>query len=166
LPLAFPRLCGFPSAGFADAFDCIGSTSLEFSLPSEYYPAVPSRSASQISTSHGLLFPSAHQGFEVHLPRALPARYVPPSGFGYPLDGLLPRTPRRFCFTPAALLGFTLRSLTSRKVLPTFPSGKSHLPFAPVVVPFAEAMGRPDGPRFLGSALCGNPCRILTVLAR
>jgi hypothetical protein len=37
------------------------------------------------------------------------ARYVPPSGFGYPLDGLLPRTPGRVCFTPAALLGFTLR---------------------------------------------------------
>jgi len=38
-----------------------------------------------------------------------PARYVPPSGFGYPLDGLLPRTPGRFCFAPAALMGFTLR---------------------------------------------------------
>jgi hypothetical protein len=38
-----------------------------------------------------------------------PARYVPPSGFGYPLDGLLPRIPCRFCFTPAALMGFTLR---------------------------------------------------------
>jgi hypothetical protein len=37
------------------------------------------------------------------------ARYVPPSGFGYPLDGLLPRIPGRFCFTPAALMGFTLR---------------------------------------------------------
>jgi len=27
---------------------------------------------------------------KVHLPRVLPARYVPPSGFGYPLDGFLP----------------------------------------------------------------------------
>jgi hypothetical protein len=42
--------------------------------------------------------------------RVLPARYVPPSGFGYPLDGLLPPSPCRFCFTPAALMGFTLRS--------------------------------------------------------
>jgi hypothetical protein len=41
--------------------------------------------------------------------RPKPARYVPPSGFGYPLDGLLPRIPRRFCFAPAAPLGFTLR---------------------------------------------------------
>ena len=38
-----------------------------------------------------------------------PARYVPSSGFGYPLDGLLPRIPCRFCFAPAALLGFSLR---------------------------------------------------------
>jgi len=41
----------------------------------------------------------------------LPARYVPPSGFGYPLDGLLPANPCRLCFTPAALMGFTLRSV-------------------------------------------------------
>jgi hypothetical protein len=46
---------------------------------------------------------SAHTG--------TPARHVPPSGFGYPPDGLLPSIPCRFCFTPAALLGFTLRSV-------------------------------------------------------
>jgi hypothetical protein len=62
------------------------------------------------STSHGLLLPTALAGSKVHLPQALPARYVPPSGFGYPLDGLLPSVPCRFCFTPAALLGFALRS--------------------------------------------------------
>jgi hypothetical protein len=38
---------------------------------------------------------------------------VPPSGFGYPLGGLLPSKPGRFCFTPPALLGFSLRSLPS-----------------------------------------------------
>jgi hypothetical protein len=40
----------------------------------------------------------------------LPARFVPPSGFGYPLDGFLPSIPCRFSFTPTALLGFALRS--------------------------------------------------------
>jgi hypothetical protein len=39
------------------------------------------------------------------------ARHVPPSGFGYPLDGLLPSKPCRSCFVPAALMGFALRSL-------------------------------------------------------
>jgi hypothetical protein len=35
---------------------------------------------------------------------------VPPSGFGYPLDGLLLGEPCRPCFRSAALLGFTLWS--------------------------------------------------------
>jgi hypothetical protein len=35
----------------------------------------------------------------------------PPSGFGCPLDGFIPPKPGRFYFTPAALLGFALRSL-------------------------------------------------------
>jgi hypothetical protein len=47
---------------------------------------------------------------KVHRSRALPARYVPPSGFGYPRGGFLPFRLGRFCFAPAALLGFTLRS--------------------------------------------------------
>jgi hypothetical protein len=40
---------------------------------------------------------------------------VPPSGFGYPLDGFLLGDPRRPCFRSAALLGFALRSI----LLPT-----------------------------------------------
>jgi hypothetical protein len=73
-------------------------------LPSNTYPT-----AAAIRSSHGLLLPTARKGSEVHSTRAKPSRYVPSSGFGYPLDGLLPRIPRRFCFAPAALLGFTLR---------------------------------------------------------
>jgi len=60
--------------------------------------------------------PTAHQATRVHFARILPARYVPPSGFGYPLDGLLPSGPCRLCFTPTALLGFALRSMTSPEV--------------------------------------------------
>jgi hypothetical protein len=73
-------------------------------LPSNTYPA-----ATTAKSSHGLSLPTALEGSEVHCPRALLTRYVPPSGFGYPLDGFLPRIPRRFCFAPAALLGFALR---------------------------------------------------------
>jgi len=68
-------------------------------------------------------------GLRVHMPRALPARYVPPSGFGYPLDGLLPAIPCRFCFAPAALMGFTLRSVLLSKGILAFPPGRAHLPF-------------------------------------
>jgi len=50
------------------------------------------------------------QEAKVHRSRVLRTRDVPPSGFGYPRDGLLPSHPGRFCFIPAALMGFTLRS--------------------------------------------------------
>jgi hypothetical protein len=92
----------------------------------------PQRHA-RAGTSPGLSFPTAHQGSKVHFPRALPARYVPPSGFGYPLDGFLPSNPRRFCFAPAALLGFTLRSFLLSKGIRAFPPGCTHIPFLPVV---------------------------------
>lgn len=50
------------------------------------------------------------KGNEVHTSPAFQAGYVPPSGFGYPRDGLLPSHPGRFYFIPAALMGFALRS--------------------------------------------------------
>jgi hypothetical protein len=85
------------------------------------------------------------------LPRALPARYVPPSGFGHPLDGFLPSIPRRFSFTPAALMGFTLRSFllpesrrsVSASTHPLTVSSRrcNHLP---------KQEARICGPRFLG----------------
>jgi hypothetical protein len=111
LPLApLPRPCGFP---------LIGCRRLPFKLPTASSPrtspsfrVLPGNTYSAISmaeSSHGLLLPSAHQDPEVHFSRAKPARYVPPSGFGYPLDGFLPRVPCRFYFTPTALLGFHLR---------------------------------------------------------
>jgi hypothetical protein len=80
----------------------------------------------------------------------MPTRYVPPSGFGYPRDGLLPANPRRFCFTPAALLGFSpsedsltkgIRGVTTRMHPPTV---------SPYGIPAAETPGRLERLRFLG----------------
>jgi hypothetical protein len=51
----------------------------------------------------------------------LPARYVPSSGFGYPLDGFRPSIPCRFCFAPAALVGFALRSFLLPQGIQAFP---------------------------------------------
>jgi len=52
------------------------------------------------------------------------------AGFDYPLDALLPSTPCRFYFTPAALMGFTLRSFLLAKGIWRFPAGRTHIPLA------------------------------------
>jgi hypothetical protein len=100
MPLAYPRLRGLPSANFAGNIQCPESTPLfEFSLrlePPATSPSHPSRSKG--NSSRGLCFPTAHEGSEVHLTRVLPARYVPPSGFDYPLDGFLPHEPLSVMF--------------------------------------------------------------------
>jgi hypothetical protein len=99
------------------------------------------------------------------LPRALPARYVPPSGFGYPLGGFLPAIPCRFCFAPAALLGFTLRSFLLWQGIRRVTDRKDPHTVSPAVVPDAEAMGRPGRPRFLGFIPCESPWRRRMCLA-
>jgi hypothetical protein len=123
------RLCGFPSADCCRRLFRLPATSSRRIHPS--YRVSPSNTypiAAAIRSSHGLWLPTALEELEVHLTRAKPARYVPPSGFGYPLDGLRPRIPCRFCFTPAALLGFPLRSLFSRKVSRPFSREQTHIP--------------------------------------
>jgi hypothetical protein len=80
----------------------------------------------------GFRHPSAHARYRG--PPAAPGaarRYVPSSGFGYPLDGFLPRCPGRLCFAPTALLGFALRSVTPHEVPAALPPPLTHLPFLP-----------------------------------
>jgi hypothetical protein len=81
----------------------------ELHLPLESYPAQPTRLPQQSDPLLGLLVPTAHGRIRGPLSQGCPPCFVPPSGFGYPLDGLRPRVPGRFFFTPTALLGFTLR---------------------------------------------------------
>jgi hypothetical protein len=136
---------------------CILSSSSAFlqSLAQRHLAGRPQPTGS----SHGLSFPSAHEGSEVHSPRALPARYVPPAGFGYPLGGLRPPSPRRFCFTPAALLGFALRSFLLSQGSRRVSAGVDPRAVSPVGIPAAEAEGRPNGPRLLGFNPCGSSWR-------
>jgi hypothetical protein len=82
---------------------------------------------------------------KVHFPRVLPARYIPPSGFGYPLDGFLPSNPCRLCFTPTALLGFTLRSLPLSRSSRAFPLARTHLPFFLAFLPPQKRWAGPQG---------------------
>jgi len=97
------------------------------------------------------------QGSAVHFTRALPARYVPPSGFGYPLGGLLPPSPGRFCFTPAALLGFALRSFLLPEGTHAFPRGRTHIPLYPSVIPPPKRWAGPTGRGFWALTLSEVP---------
>ncbi len=103
----------------------------EFHLPLESCPTKPSRTdRSQSAPLMDFRSLQHMQAPEIHLVRALPARLVAPSGFGYPLDALRSPTPGRFCFTPAALMGFTLRSVPLSKRHPSrFRPGPTRLPF-------------------------------------
>jgi len=78
------------------------------------------------------------------------SRYVPPSGFGYPPDGLLLPSPCRPCFMPTALLGFALRSFP----LSQGPRNVSARVNPPAVSPDGTALTgartRPVEPRLLG----------------
>jgi len=89
----------------------------------------------------GFFSPSAHAATKVHCTRVLPARYVPPSGFGYPLGGLLPSKPRRLSFAPAALLGSPLRSFLLSRGARVFPPKRTHIPFCPAVSPPRLSVG-------------------------
>ena len=73
------------------------------------------------------------------------SRYVPPSGFGYPLGGLLLPSPCRVCFAPTALLGFTLRSVPLSKGIRTSPPGRTHMPFFRPVPPSPKRQPVPEG---------------------
>jgi hypothetical protein len=107
----------------------------------------------------GLSSPWTHPPHEVRFTRALPARHLPPSGFGYPLDGLLPRAACRPCFMPAAPVGFFLRSLLLaagslsryRECSPRFP-----LPQAELDRP-KSAQPRPEA-RIPGTSCLQVPC--------
>lgn len=103
---------------------------------------------------------------KVHTPRALPARFGPPSGFGYPLDGLRPGDPGRSCFIPAALMGFTLRSFLLAEGSRPFPTDRTHLLFILRYTTHPKAWGRRGRPQFLGFDPSGSPWRAHAGLER
>jgi hypothetical protein len=143
----FPGCAVFPRPATPETVKLPVSPLFELGLRLRHFPANPSQAArGRPAPPMSFRRPTAHQARKVHSTRALPARYVPPPGFGYPLDGLLPSRPCRLCFAPTALLGFTLRSLTSLEVPRASPHGSTHLPFSPSLRPAPQrrpgTMGR------------------------
>jgi len=112
-PLAISSALWFSESGPGSS--TINATILppcDLSFPPESFSIEPSRASlvrvNSHNTSHGLSVPTALSSDEDPLTQAVPRScFGPPSGFGYPLDGLRPSTPGRACFVPTALLGFT-----------------------------------------------------------
>jgi hypothetical protein len=156
----FPRLCGFPSPGRADHVKRPVRPLFEFRVPPESCPTQPSPAAAAAEHLSWASAPYSTPGLGDPLAAGVAgARYGPPAGFGYPLGGLRPPSPCRFCFTPAALLGFALRSLLLPEGIRRVSGRKHPRTVSPVGDPAAEAMGRPNGPRFPGFDPSGSPWR-------
>jgi hypothetical protein len=87
------------------------------------------------------------------------SRYVPPSGFGYPLDGLLLPNPCRPCFVPTALLGFRPSERSPLERCPTrFRSGRTHMPFLRTFPPAPKCWPVPLGRGSWALSLPRVPC--------
>jgi len=128
-----------------------------FRSPPEYYPADPSQPAAADQHLSWAFVPFSTPGFGGPLFAGLPTRFVPPAGFGDPLGGLLPPSPCRFCFTPAALLGFTLRSFLLPQGSRTFPRGSTHIPFFLPLLPPPKQRAGPAGRGFWALTLARVP---------
>jgi hypothetical protein len=129
---------------------------LELALRLELDSTTPRRCV--IASSPELSVPSALEVSEIHSRGGCTTRFGPPSGFGHPLDGLLPPKPCRFCFTPAALLGFH----PSEGSPPARWSRCYHrdrpTPVSPFVTPAVRQVG-PKGPSSWALPFAGVPCR-------
>jgi len=138
---------------------------VELSLPESITQQNLASQSQPASSSLGLPLPSALEESQVHFPRVLPARFVPSSGFGYPLDGLLPAIPCRFCFAPAALLGFTLRSFLLPEGIQPVSGWKNPLTVSPVGIPAPKAQAGSTGRSSWVFAPSGSPWQPNVVLA-
>jgi hypothetical protein len=110
--------------------------------------------------SLGLSVPTAHEGSEVHFrgPCQVPATFRP--------QGLATLSAAYSLRARAGLVSCRRRSWdspfgasSSRKVSAAFPRWRSPRTVLPVGAPAAEAMGRPNGPRFLGCDPSRSPWR-------
>jgi len=104
----FPQLCGLPARLLMSSPEGrLTQTSAFWAFLQSILSAGPSRPPQRPAPLLDFLIPSTRFRFEDQLHRrdSTPA-FVPPSGFGYPLGGLLPSNPSEPCFMPAAPMGF------------------------------------------------------------
>jgi hypothetical protein len=144
LPLAVsPASRCLPCARRRSVVHNPAATSRRVPPPNEYYPATPSRLAEANRRLPWAFAPYSTCRLEgPRCSRACHTRHVPPSGFGYPLDGFRPSRPRQLYLAPAALLGLPLRSL----LLPRGPDILRCRPNPPGVQRIAALASEADEP--------------------
>jgi len=100
------------------------------------------------------------QGSAIYQPRTFQARFVPPSGFGYPPGGFLSPKPGQPCFVLAALVGFALRSFLLRWGGDAFPRHPDPLAVSPAgYSPSPKRRAGPAGRGFRALTLNRSPSR-------
>jgi hypothetical protein len=133
----------------------------EFCFPPESYPVEPSGFAAGAAPPPllGALVPHCTCKAQRSTCRQIPGpAYVPPAGFGYPLDGLLPLSPSEFCFTLTAHLGFALRSFDSTGLgRSVSPRCCAHLPFIRRLISEVAFAYGDAGRGFWGLTRAGSP---------
>jgi hypothetical protein len=154
MPLVLTSAVRFSLTGFRwSLFRRPVGSSLEFHLPLESYPAIPSQPAAADRPLSWALSPHSTYRFGGPLTAGSPTRYVPPSGFGYPLGGFLPSNPCRFCFAPAALPGFTLRRFPLTEGIRGVTTRMNPPTVSLAVSPPPKRRAGPIGPGFWASTL-------------
>jgi hypothetical protein len=148
----------FPHKAALDAFSNQCTLSSSFAFLQSIAQRNLARRPQPTSTSHGLCFPTALEGPEVHWPRALPT----PATFR--LQGLTTLLAAYSFRARAGFLSHRRRSwdspfgaFASRKVSASFRGRRTHVLFFPPVLPSPKALGRPSGPQLLGFYPSGNP---------
>jgi hypothetical protein len=145
----FPQLCGLPArrqVGIPEGK--LTSTSTFLAFLQSIFSVSPSRSPQRPAPLLDFLLPSTRVRFEGQLCRRGPTpAFVPPSGFDYPLGGLLPSNPSEPCFVPAAPMGIAhskldLPAQCHSVATATAPLAVSLAPYAP-----ARGMGHGDASR-------------------
>jgi hypothetical protein len=145
----FPRLCGFPSPGMLATLSSQHVLSSSFAFLQSFAQHNPACRPQPIGTSHGLWFPTALEGSEIHFSRAVPASAT------VRLQGLVTLWAVYALRARAGFVSHRRRSwdspygaFSSREVSRSFPSGRTHVPFNPSLFPPPKRWAGPTGRGF------------------
>jgi hypothetical protein len=160
----FPRLRGVPSTSPAGDLSATGteplsSFALRWSLTQRSLAdRMPAEAGQSISTSHGLFFPLAHQGSEVHSPQAMPDPLCSARRVWLPSRRLTPSEPVPALFRAGGARGILpLRSFLRLQGIRDVTVRKDPRAVSPAVIPAGEQQAGPAGRGFWALTLASVP---------